>query len=211
MVDVLGEARRFVPGAGEQASANAYLALTGVLGGVFWLLTVAASRLLTTDVVLVGVAGGVVLGWLVVWVARGLVAAASVDRGVWLSSPELLWTAVTALAFLGNGVGLVLGDTSAGQTLMWLPWAGAYTVGYLGTGLLVERGGVYLAAGVVSGAVLVANAVVGVPAMAAVFALLTAVPLLVDAARGGRELTDAGVPALRESGEGRPAGGVVPE
>jgi hypothetical protein len=47
--------------------------------------------------------------------------------------------------------------------------------------------------------------------MAAVFALLTAVPLLVDAARGGRELTDAGVPALRQSGEGAPAGGVVPE
>jgi hypothetical protein len=220
MVGVVEPVRRLAPfDSSEQASANTYLAFTAALGTVVWLVTAVAGRLHASGhdtghahIELLGVAGGVTLVWLVAWLVRWGIAASSVDRGVWLSSPELVWSAVTVLAFVATGAGFLIGDSSLAEALMWAPWAAAYTVGYLATGLLVQRGGVYLAAGLASGAVLVAGLTVGVPAVFVVLAVLTAAPMLVDAARGGRELTTEGIPALRGSdADAGGAGGVVPE
>jgi hypothetical protein len=84
---------------------------------------------------------------------------------------------------------------------MWAPWAAAFGVAYLLTGLLVDRGGVYLAAGVASVGVLVGGLVVGLPGTFALLGLLHGVPMLVDASRGGRHLTADGTPALRGASE----------
>jgi hypothetical protein len=68
---------------------------------------------------------------------------------------------------------------------------------------------VYLLAGGVSAALLVA-ALLGaqVPYPLVVLGVLHAVPMLVDAYRGGRHLTEDGVPALKRRSEDA-AGGVV--
>jgi hypothetical protein len=197
---ITAEARRLVPLASDEpASANAYLALSGLLGLLLWGITAAVSSAAGGDVSVTGAAGLLVAVWIVGWGARFVVAATTVDRAVWLSTPALVWTAVTVLAFVATGYGLVVGSTSLGESLMWAPWASAFGVAYLATGLVVERGGVYLAAGVASLAVLAAGLTVGLPGTFAILGLLHAVPMLVDARRGGRQLTADGTPALRDA------------
>jgi hypothetical protein len=80
---------------------------------------------------------------------------------------------------------------------MGTPWLVAMTLGYLATGLLVVRGGVYLVAAGVGAVLLAARAAVGpLPVLPVVLGLLHAAPTLVDARRGGRELTQSGQPRV---------------
>jgi hypothetical protein len=198
MSTITAHATRLVPFASDEpASANAYLAFSGALGLVLWGATAVVSWAAGSDVAATGPAGLLVLLWVVGWGARFVVAATTVDRDVWLSTPGVVWTVATVLAFVANGYGLTLGSTALGETLMWAPWAAAFGVGYLLTGLLVDRGAVYLAAGVASVGVLVGGLVVGLPGTFVLLGLLHGVPMLVDASRGGRQLTADGTPALR--------------
>lgn len=182
-------------------SANGYLAVVGLVGMGFWFGTQAVVSTITFEVTpVVGITGGLVAAWLLYTVGYRAFGALAVGTGVWLSSPFLLWLVVSALAFVGNGIGLVLGDTGTGRLLMWLPWGLAFAVGYLGTWGLVDRGGVYLVAGLGAIAfVLVAGFAHVAGSHFLILGVLHGVPMLVDSARGGRELTADGTPALRVS------------
>jgi hypothetical protein len=218
------EAKRLLPGLGDgtPASANAYLALVGVVGVVGWGLAVAVNRgvaqqnvssmgMFGSDFVMLAWAGAVTMAWMALFVFRMLVGIVSVDRGVTFSLPELIWAPLVLGAFGATAYGLTLPVAQFGLkiTLVWMPWMAAFAVGYLATGAIVDRGGVYLLAGGVSAALLVA-ALLGaqVPYPLVVLGVLHAVPMLVDAYRGGRHLTEDGVPALKRRSEDA-AGGVV--
>lgn len=165
--------------------------------------------------------------WELMWLWGGLtVALVAVvglfgERGAVLNGPNLLWGVGTALALGLTAYGL---DARI-QWLVWLPWLALFAVGYLVTALLVERGGVYLLAGAVSALLtlygvyavltgtgtLVLTTETTVPAQAplagavlipfpyvyAVLGALHVVPMAVDGLRGGRQMTEAGVPALK--------------
>jgi len=180
-------------------SANQYIALIAVVGMILWAGTQAVVLSLTFEVTKVlGVTGAVISLWVVYTVGSRLFGAAAVDTRVWLSSPFLLWLVVSVLALGANAAGVVVGDTGTGRTLMWLPWGLAFTVGYLGTWGLVDRGGVYLMAGLASAGYVVAATVATVAGLHfAILGVLHGVPMLVDAARGGRGLTPDGTPTLR--------------
>lgn len=182
-------------------SANQYIAVVGVAGMALWFGTQAVIFTRTFEVTsLFGVTGGVIGLWLAYIVGYRLLGAVAVDTRVWVSSPFLLWLLVSVLAIVGNGVGVVLGDTATGQLLMWSPWGVAFVVGYLGTWFLVDRGGVYLLAAAGSAAFVVVAAFASVSGLHyAILGLLHGVPMIIDAARGGRELTEDGTPALKLS------------
>lgn len=204
------ESNRFVPFLNHSASANAYLALTGVLGLLFWGATAYFRATGFPDVSWAGLSGTLVIAWAVLWVGRWLLAAVRVDRGVWLSKPAIVWMTVTVGAFGASAYGLGLGFTPEGTTLLWAPWAVAFAIGYLATGVLVQRGRIYLLAGVASLGILVAGLLFDAPAAALFVALglVHGVPMLIDAARGGRQLDENGLPALRGATE---QGGRVPQ
>ena len=192
---------RSLVGGTEPPSANAYLAFVGVVGALAWVATEAINLGITFRVAALGWAGAVTVGWILVTLGFGLLARDQ-PTGVTASVPMLTWAVVMTLAFSLTAVGLVLGDTTPGRALMWAPWALAYAVGYLVTGYLVSRGTVYLAFGLLSGALFALVFVFpdGQPGVFTAFAVLHAVPMLVDAARGGRELTAEGLPAIDAAG-----------
>jgi hypothetical protein len=185
-------------------SANRYIALTGIIGMVLWFLTQAVIFRWTFEVTpLFGATGLVIAVWVVYTVGSRLVGVVVADNRVWLSSPFVVWFLVSAFALIANGVGVIAGDTTTGRLLMWLPWGLAFVVGYLGTWALVNRGGIYFLAAVGSVVFVAAGVTVGVAGLHfAILGLLHGVPTIVDAARGGRELTADGTPALRVSNSG---------
>jgi hypothetical protein len=208
MSGVMTEARRLMPmlGDGAPASANAYFAMTGLVGMVAWGFTAAVYRLGSYEVAVpfsaeaafgVGWAGLVTLVWLGVFSMRIGMAKMAVRPKVQFSGPGIVWVTTMAAAFVLNVVGLFVGSAA----LMWLPWAAGFAFAYTATGLMVERGGVFLLAGVASAGLTAYGLFVGTAADLVfpflALGLLHSVPMLVDAARGGRELTDAGVPRLR--------------
>jgi hypothetical protein len=168
---------------------------------VLWFLTQAVIFRWTFEVTpLFGATGLVITVWVVYTVGSRLVGAVVTDNRVWLSSPFVVWLLVSVFALVANGIGFVLGDTATGKLLMWLPWGLAFVVGYLGTWALVDRGGIYLLAAVGSAIFVAAGLTVGVAGLHfAVLGLLHGAPTIVDAVRGGRELTADGTPALRVS------------
>jgi len=205
MTTVETQARRLLGiGDGRRASANAYLALIGVVGAVGWGGTALVRHLVEDDIVMFGWAGLVVAGWLALTGGRLAAGAVNVSRRESFSAPFVVWLVLIAGAFAANGYGLTLGESAAAEQLMCMPWLAAMSVGYLMTGLMVERGGVYLAAGALGVAVAGAALTVGSPPFSlVVLGLFNAVPLLVDAHHGGRELAENGRPrvAVRRSDE----------
>lgn len=173
--------------------------------------------------------------WTALFVGYLAVTVLRVEPGAVYSVPNALWAVGMAVALVLNGVGV---EYTVGW-LVWLPWLVLFGVGYLATGLLVTRGWVYYLAGGIS-LLLAANGVYGVltntgclvvtldpavetplagavlfpmPLTYVVIGLLHVVPLAVDAAMGGRETTDAGIPRVKadRDRDGDSAGGVVPE
>lgn len=207
MTDVTTQARRlFGVGDGHPASANAYLALIGVVGLVGWGLTAAVVSLVTIEIRLVGWTGVVIVGWVALTGSRLSLGRLYVPRAESLSTPFLVWILLVAGAFAANlyGAAVATGDRAA--LLMGLPWLVAMTLGYLVTGLLVVRGGVYLAAAGVGAVLIAARVAVGpLPAFPVILGLLHAGPTLVDAARGGRELTTSGRPRVATERGGSPS------
>lgn len=206
-------AKRLVPGVGsDPASANAFLALVGVGSALGWVVSYATVVLTlppgsgpvdpkTGAWLLTG-------GWLVLSVLGVAVGYLRVRREVLFSAPMLAWIGLVAVGFVASAYGTASGNAA----LMWGAWYGVLAVGYLVTGALVTRGGVYLLAGA---AAVAATAVVFfvLPQEARphslVLGVLGVVPVLVDAARGGRQVTDEGIPAVQAArNEGTP-GGVV--
>lgn len=243
-MSVIEQTKRATLG-GERVSANAYLGLTALVGLVGWAATAWVVHVAATPPS--GVVGLREVGpwiqtvtqysWSLLWLWTGLVAvqllvSVRVERGAVLSIPNAVWTAGTVVA-LGLSFASVEFTVAA---LAWLPWLALFAVAYLVTGLLVTRGGVYLAAGGVSAllaayggyAVLTASGALVVspdaatlagqvllpfPYAYAVLGALHVVPLAVDAARGGRQLTDEGIPQVEAEAldDGDRAGGVVPD
>jgi hypothetical protein len=221
-METLTQAKRLVPGLGDgrRASANAYLALIGVIGVVGWGTTALLRHFVSlervyfwgSEVFGLDWAGAVAVGWVALYGVRMLVGFASVDRGVTLSLPEVVWSVLVALAFGATFWAFTLDITQFRLRIdmMWLPWMAAFAVGYLFTGSIVDRGGVYLAAGAVAAAGVAAE-VLGTtpPYPLVVLGALHAAPMLIDAARGGRQLTEEGVPELTVDPDADEAGGVV--
>lgn len=126
--------------------------------------------------------------WAVLLVAFSGVTVRLAPEALRFSDPMLVWGAVNGVAMALTVAGL--GGLVPPLVAFWLPWAGASTVGYLGTGGLLVRAGAtdrgrgYVASGLVALAVLVAG-VVATDAIAPIaFLLLGAVhvvPLVLDA------------------------------
>ena len=204
----------FVGGDGRP-DANLYLGMVAVTGGAMWAVNAGVYRLThagehshaqhASGVDPVGLAGAVTLAWVgltALWIAM---ARSGLKREVARSVPWLGWLAVTVVAFGANVAGFVVDSTAATQ-LMWMPWLGSMAVGYLLTGVLVQRSGVYYLSGAFSlFALVVALGVVpvwvtGLTELSALtFLLLGALhtlPMAVDAARGGRQIGEDGRPQL---------------
>jgi len=162
--------------------------------------------------------------WFVLTGLLLVVLALFAERGAVLSLPSIVW---------GVGIVAALGLTAYANDaqvahLVWLPWLVLYAVAYLVTGLVVERGGVYHAAGAVSALLtlyglfalftgtgtlvltsdpgfetpLAGAVLIPFPYVYAVLGALHVVPMAVDGLRGGRQMTPQGVPAVRTSGDG---------
>lgn len=212
------QAKRLVNFDGS-ASGNALVGLWAVAGVVGWGMTVAAGRLGGSQV-------AVTVAWTVVWFGALAWGYLGVDREAVWTLPTAVWIVVTVAATGVNGYAVAAGSPE----LVWLPWFGAFAVGYLATALLVVRSGVYWAAGLTSTVLFgfgvyaavtntghVVDTVNGttavfvpLPFTYVLLGLLHVVPMAIDAARGGREMTDAGAPALRADQSGSDDGGVVP-
>jgi hypothetical protein len=157
------------------------------------------------DLLFVGPAGVVTVAWVALFVAWIVLGAVGLEPEASLSGPSLAWVVAMTGAFIANiGAFVVDGPLRAG--LMWLPWYIGMAVAYVTTGALVRRGRIYLVAGLgcaigaILGLGLIPGAGVG-PARPfylpfAVLGVLHGAPMLVDAVRGGRNLTEEGVPEL---------------
>lgn len=242
------QASRLLPGSDQRASANAYLGLTALVGLIGWGATAYVLHVASdppSGTVGIREAGPWIetvtqfswqlMGlWAVLTVGLLVVSYFRVQRGVLVTIPNLVWTA-------GIVLGLVLNAVSVQFTipvLTWGPWLVVFTVGYLLTGLLAERGWIYAGAGVISGLLTVwglfayltgagalvispdspapiAGAVLfPFPYAYAVLGALHVVPVAIDAALGGRGLTEEGITELkarRLEDEGDSGGGVVPD
>lgn len=246
---IVGQARRLLPGSEEKLDGNAYLGLTALMGLVGWGPTAYVVHFMAAPpkgVVTLREVGPWVervtrYSWELVWLWAALtvgllaVSALRVERGAVLSIPSLLWA---------GGMVLALAVTAASlhfqvPWLTWMPWLALFAVGYLATGVLVERGGIYLLAGGISG-LLALNGAYGVltstgclvitlnpavetplagavlfpmPLTYVVIGALHVLPVGIDALVGGRGMTEAGIPRVRAdrlADEDR-AGGVVPD
>lgn len=208
MATVMTEMKRMMPmmGDGERASANTYFAMTGMMGMMVWGFTAVVYHFVTAQVsvpfsadapLVLGWAGIVTLVWLGIFTKRIVMARMSVRPRVQFSGPGIVWITTMATAFVLNVVGLFI----ASEALMWLPWAGGFAIAYTLTGLMVQRGGIFLMAGVASAGMTVYGLFLGTAAsLGAPFVLLGmlhSMPMIVDAARGGRQLTDEGIPQLK--------------
>jgi len=163
--------------------------------------------------------------WALLTVTLLVTFALFAERGSVVSLVGLVWGVGATVAF-----GLtVYGVETRSLWLVWFSWLALFAVGYLATGRIVERGGVYLGAGLVSGLLalygayvvlsgtgtLVLTTEVAVEAQTAlagevllpfpyvygVLGVLHVLPMAVDGLRGGRELTPRGVPRLRSTDE----------
>lgn len=216
MSTMMTEMKRMMPmmGDGEPASANTYFAITGVIGMMAWGFTAVVYQFVTKEVsvpfsadapLVLGWAGIVTLVWLGVFMKRIAMAKMSVRPRVQFSGPGIVWITAMGTAFVLNVLGLFI----ASDALMWLPWAGGFALAYTLTGLMVERGGIFIMAGMASAGVTVYGLFLGTAAsLGAPFVLLGmlhSMPMIVDAARGGRQLTDEGIPQIkaeaRDTGE----------
>jgi hypothetical protein len=244
-VSLLARVGRLSPRSDRRLDGTDYLWLTALMGAVGWGVTAYLLHVRTAPP-----KGAVTLREVGPWIEAvsgyswplmglwgllfaGLLAVSvpRVERGAFLSAPSLVWVVGTALALAANAYSLV----AEVPWLTWLPWLVLFAVGYLVTGVLVTRGGVYLAAGLASVA-LAANGVYGVltntgclvvtldpvvetplagavllpmPLTYVVLGLLHVGPLAVDAARGGRGLNAEGVPHLKAAALDDEDGGVV--
>lgn len=242
------EVKRLLPGSERRASANAYLGLTALTGLIGWGGT--AYLLHFTSDPPSGTVGLREIGpwietvtqyswelmglWVALMVGLFVVSFLFVERGALLTIPNMVWT-------IGIAVGLVLNAASIQFTipaLTWGPWLVVFTVGYLVTGVIAERGWIYFGAGVVSGLLtvwglyayvtktgaLVMSPDLPVPIAGAVYfpfpytyavlGALHVLPVAIDAALGGRGLTEDGISKLkaeRLSDEEDSGGGVVPD
>ena len=192
------QAKRLIPGVGERrASANAYLgaiAVGGVAGwGVSYVVTEAVTRPSVAKETAKAGAWLVTGVWLVVFLAGIYICYRQTEEGVLASLPMLTWIGVNAVAFVPSSAGTAVGNAD----LMWAPWYVVFAVGYLVTGVLVTRGWVYLLGAVASvAATVLAFFVLGSVPHSLLLGGLHVVPTAVDAAMGGRELTDEGIPAV---------------
>ena len=228
------EQAKRVCGVGERANGNAMLVLLALAGIVGWGMTAMQAR---SGGDIVALLQPVTVAWTAIWgVALGW-AFVRIDRETFLSVPMAVWVVVTAAATVANGY-VVVTESPELLWLVWLPWFAAFAVGYVVTALWVERADVYWAAALASTALLAygvyailtgtghqvldlgSSTVVltPVPYTWLVLGALHVVPMAIDAARGGRQMTDAGVPAVRgetdesvEDEDEEPSGGVVPQ
>lgn len=226
---MLEQTKRMI-GVGERANGNALLGLLALAGVVGWGMTALQAR---SGGDIVALIQPVVIAWSVIWFGMLGWAFLRVDRETFLSVPTAIWIAVTVGATAVNGYAIA----TTSLELVWLPWLAAFAIGYVVTALWVERSGIYWAAGLASTALLAygvyaivtgtGHEVIGsgssaivltpVPFTWIVLGVLHVVPMSIDAARGGRELTAAGVPALRgetqepTEDDEEATGGVVPQ
>lgn len=231
---VVSQTGRFLPFVGnETVDANAYIVLAGVMGIVGWGINALLYQITTPNELGIRPAAGAIgspgwgwditIIWAVVYFGFLGMAAMSVRRDVVFSPVGLVWILVMGIGFFANVAGFFM-TPPVRPFVMWLAWYGYFGVAYLATGFLVERGGIYTATGLVSSVLFVAGLAsclgwvdLGVgwghpwPAPFVVLGLLHAVPMIVDGLRGGREMTEAGIPALRSDGDGSTSesGGVV--
>ncbi len=172
--------------------------------------------------------------WGLIWLGRVVWGYARVERGSVSNLPNVIWLVLVVPAFALNA----MGEYFLKAYLIWMPWLVVFTVGYLANAYLVERGDVYWAAGLVSLGLLIvgvyAKLTLSLPLGGAltgpnvpqiggeilypfpytytILGLLHVVPMTIDAVRGGRELTDAGVSRLKAESmetDGEEVGGVV--
>lgn len=190
-------------------SADSYLAAVAVTGTAMWMVTEAIYRVaaIDADLPFVGPARVVIVAWFALFVAWMWLGAIGLEPAASLSGPSVVWLTAMTGAFVANAAAFVVdGPLRAG--LMWLPWYVGMAVAYVTTGALVPRGRLYVAAGLgcavcaVLGFGVVPGAGVG-PARPfylpfAVLGILHGAPMLVDAVRGGRDLTEKGVSELAE-------------
>ena len=200
-MDVELQARRIAGlGDGDPASANAYLALVGVVGVVGWAATAAFVELVSDDVALFGWTGVVIAAWLGLTGARMLAGGLNVPKSESYSAPFMLWTVLIAGAFVANAYGATVSDPVMAAKLMCMPWLVAMGAGYLITGLMVSRGWVYLAAGAAGLGLFGFFVTMGIspptPQSFVILGLFNSVPVFVDAYLGGRQLTESGQPAV---------------
>jgi len=215
MGEMMDEMMKMVPMMGKEGtvSANYYFGMTAMMGVVVWGFTAIMYQFFTPirsngvrEVALVGAAGLVTGVWLMVYMKRMIFGKTGVKRDVQMSAPGVVWLSTMGAAFVANFAGFFMASPMK-EGLMWLPWYAGFTAAYLLTGLMVRRGGIFIVAGLLSGVGLVAGLgllpIAGVgptrpfPLPFVIIGLLHAVPMAIDAKRGGRELTDQGVPAIK--------------
>jgi hypothetical protein len=215
------QSRRLLPGAEEKLSANAYLGLTALTGLIGWVPTVYVIHFMSSTPS--GTVGMAEAGpWMRVvtqhsWTLMGLWAVLSVglvaigilrvERAAVLSTPQLLWTVGVVISLVLNTVGVM--DHTV--VLVWAPWLVLFAVVYSLYAYVVTTGALVIdpaAEGEMAGAVLLPF-----PYTYLVIGLLHVVPVAVDAALGGRQMTDAGIPKVKadylENEDG--SDGVVPD
>lgn len=208
-MDVGRQAKRLIPFIGEEkANANAYLGLAALGGFVGWGFTALIVFEVSAQPRLLGLALVVLALWIAIVIGQLVLGYLSVEDGVQVSTPFLLWGPILVVAFLVTIVGLVLQNT----VLVIGPWYAAFAVGYLVSTAFVSRAGIYLLAGLASLLGLIAAVLAPGAAHVLILGALHVVPLAMDAAMGGRQMTDEGVPAVdaeRIDEETEEAGGVI--
>ena len=129
---------------------NRYLTLLGISGLALWLVVQVVTMTVTFEVT--GVAGitGLVIGmWLLYSLGHRAVGQHMIGKKAVAAKPFLLWSGLILSAYVVNLSAVFgVGNTDLGQTLMWLPWAAVYALGYLGTYTLVPGRRMYLVGGV---------------------------------------------------------------
>lgn len=257
------QAKRLLGLSDEKANGNAYMGLIALSGLVGWGLSVLVIRVwpalngkpmptgridtkaeigqlfgwfqfLRGDLAGPHLIWPFLIAWAVVWLARVGWGYARVERGSVSNLPNFIWLALVVPAFVLNA----MGEYFLKAYLIWMPWLVVFAVGYLTNAYLVERGGVYWAAGLISlgllaigvyakltlslpvGGTLTATNVPQIggeilypfPYTYTIMGLLHVVPMAVDAAMGGRQLTEQGVSQLKADKMGtetEEVGGVV--
>lgn len=209
------QAMRLVPGVGDEpASGNAYLGLRSGSGVVGWGATLVVTLLFPPEKILQA-SRYVMAVWLLGVGFTVLSVRTSFDDAVRNNIPEYVWTLGAVLALGANAYaylsleGVVSLSADLVVPLFWMPWAGAFALGYLVTGLQVTRGGVYLLAAGLSAALFSVGffeTFAARPDLAPVVVLalgvLHIVPPLVDGYRGGRDVDETGAPRVAKEETG---------
>lgn len=176
--------------------------------------------------------------WTVTWLGAYVLAYLRVDRETLLTLPNAVWFGLSAVAFSLNFYGVYaarpelvwlpwFGVYAVGYfaTGVLVERSGVYWGAGVISALLFAHGLYSVATDTgyavlgpaetlppnVAGFVPPGTVLMSIPFTYAVLGLLQLVPMGIDAARGGRQLTDAGIPALRGDEETDiDQGGVVP-